>query len=261
MSFLSPPQKNLVKVYDIRHIIYSCFFLFPLSHRRFCRDLTSQIKRADMSNSTDIPTQTIPEDKAIAYFELAVSLYLWRWPALTLAVSNEWGGPDSSEKRDWLAGTLADMFTTSKSSPPEIEDIEDVATQVLNDEFSVVLEDDSAYDLATAICLAWTDCQDGRFDKIEQLKVHFQNSKPTAPVAKKQQQKTGDETTAGEDSDSSSGTDAELDGEEGEEGGQTAGTAGAMDLDPAPVPTRQEPVVDEDGFELVQAKGKGGRRR
>lgn len=175
------------------------------------------------------------EQKIVAYFELAVSLHLWRWPALTLAVTNEWGGPDSSDKRDWLAGTIADMFTTAKNAP-EIEDIEDVLSQVLSDEFSVVLEDDSAYDLATAISLAFTECQEGRFEKIEQLKVQFQNSKPPPP-----------KKVVDDESDSSSGTDGEVE-EQGE----------AMEVD---APARQEPVIDDDGFELVQGKGKGGGRR
>lgn len=198
-----------------------------------------------MSGSTQQPASAaaaVPE-KAIAYFELAVSLYLWRWPALSLAVENEWGGPDSSEKRDWLAGVLADLFTSSKSEV-DVEDVEDVAAQVLSDEFSVVLEDDSAYDVATAICGAWKACQEGRFEGIEALKVQFQNAKPVEKKIAKA--KDGDE------SDSSSGTDAEVDDD------QPAGEA--MEID-EPVRQKPAPIVDDDGFELVQAKGKGKSSR
>ncbi|CCG81183.1 Pre-rRNA-processing protein TSR2 [Taphrina deformans PYCC 5710] len=198
-----------------------------------------------MSQAMDVtptPTQTqTAEQKATAYFELAVSLYLWRWPALSLAVENEWGGPDSAEKRDWLAGVVADLF--SGTGQADEEDVEDVVTQVLSDEFSVALEDDSAYEVAVAIVAAFRDCQQARFEKIEALKVHFQNARPRATVSRAE----------GDGESDSSGTDAEVDPEE-----PAVGTGGeAMEVD---APGRAEPVVDEDGFELVQSKGKKGRR-
>ncbi len=76
------------------------------------------------------------------YFELGISLVVWKWDALCLAVVNEWGGPDSAEKRDWLAGEISELFETEKHVEPE--DIEDMCIQILSDEFNVVLEEDSA---------------------------------------------------------------------------------------------------------------------
>lgn len=195
---------------------------------------------------TTSPSSLPAPQKSTAYFELAVSLYLWSWPALTLAVQNEWGGPDSSDKRDWLAGTLADLFTAS-SKEPEIEDVEDVCVQVLSDEFSVNLEDDSAYEIAVAVCGAWKECKEGRFEKIEAMKVRFMS----LPQQQSKAQKNADESD-------SSGTDAEVDEEQ-----NSAERSDAMEVDEATSMTQQnrEPVVDDDGFELVQPKGKGGRRR
>lgn len=43
-------------------------------------------------------------------FEQSVALTLNLWPALTLAVQNNWGGDDSADKRDWLAGQVVEQF-------------------------------------------------------------------------------------------------------------------------------------------------------
>lgn len=229
---------------------------------------------ATATTTTTTTKSQSPEARATAYFELAVSLYLFRWPALSLAVEHGWGGHDSADKRDWLGGVLVDLFPPPGAPgvgggggggdvvvvPAEVEDVEDVVVQVMSDEFQVVLEDESAYVLASAIVRAWTDCRAGKFDGIEALKVQFQaqadkKATATATAAMGGRRRGND---IGEESDSSSGTDAELDPEESGAGEE------AMEVDhPAHrhQQQQQEPVVDEDGFELVQGKGKKGRRK
>jgi len=78
-----------------------------------------------------------------AKWELGVSLILDNWDVLTEAVNNLWGGEDSSGKRDWLAGAIVEMFV----GRPETDeyDIEETLLQVMEDEFSVCLEDDSSW--------------------------------------------------------------------------------------------------------------------
>ena len=44
------------------------------------------------------------------------------------------------------------------------------------------------------------------------------------------------------------------DEEEDDDDGDTVGDGEAMDVDPRP--TKSEPIVDEDGFQLVQGKGR-----
>jgi pre-rRNA-processing protein TSR2 len=183
--------------------------------------------------------KTVVHPKTVAFFELGVSLYLWRFQALQLAVENGWGGHDSADKRDWVAGVLADMYTSQlpplKDEPVEVvlkeidpEDIEDVLTQVLADEFSVLLEDDSAYVFSMQIDACWKDCLRGHFDRIRDMQKAFEQARPSL-VNKAQQ----------DDSDTS-GTDAEVDEDE------------EMTDAPSTSTTRPEPVIDEDGFELVQ---------
>lgn len=89
-------------------------------------------------------------------WELGVAYILHSWPALTLAVSSQWGGPNSEEKRDWLCGAIADMFpsldetltnqpdpTGEDNGEPDDFDVEETLAQVMQDEFEVTIEDDS----------------------------------------------------------------------------------------------------------------------
>lgn len=79
----------------------------------------------------------------MAKWELGVSLILHNWSVLTDAVAGEWGGSDSADKRDWLCGAIADMFTDREEL--DEYDLEDTLIHAMEDEFMVNLEDDSAW--------------------------------------------------------------------------------------------------------------------
>ena len=106
-----------------------------------------------------VPALTAP---AVAFtpeqtqkWELGVSLILNFWQPLTDAVVCGWGGANSSEKRDWLCGAVADMWTND----PETDDfdVETTLMGVMEDEFEVNLEDDSAFDVGDSVRLDWKD--------------------------------------------------------------------------------------------------------
>ncbi|RMJ28561.1 hypothetical protein PHISP_00608, partial [Aspergillus sp. HF37] len=81
--------------------------------------------------------------------DLGIMLALHDWPALTMAVASSWGGPTSSDKRDWLCGAISDML--GERPETDAEDLEDVLTQVMSDEFDVVVDDESAAGVAREI--------------------------------------------------------------------------------------------------------------
>ncbi|KAI1175939.1 Pre-rRNA-processing protein TSR2-domain-containing protein [Nemania sp. FL0916] len=58
------------------------------------------------SSFTDGPSPETRQEQ----FEQGVAISLHLWQSLTIAVQNHWGGPDSSDKRDWLAGVIVDLF-------------------------------------------------------------------------------------------------------------------------------------------------------
>lgn len=103
------------------------------------------------------PLPTLPPNLSDR-LDLHISLTLWSWPALTFACANAFGGsPEiSAAKREWLAGAVSELLT---SSPPQIhdaDDLEEVLVQVMNDEFELVIDDDSAGETAREI---WKGCE------------------------------------------------------------------------------------------------------
>jgi Pre-rRNA-processing protein TSR2 len=84
-------------------------------------------------------------EEAQAKFSHATALIIHLWSALDIAVRNEWAGPESSNIRDWLGGVVVDMFAFPSKQTVEADDVEEVLLQVVEDEFDLRLEDDSAY--------------------------------------------------------------------------------------------------------------------
>lgn len=95
--------------------------------------------------STQAPPPAILTAAQVPKWELGVSLLLNFWPPLTDAVACQWGGPDSGDKRDWLCGTIADLWNETPDA--DEYEVESTLVQVMEDEFEVALEDDSAYEV------------------------------------------------------------------------------------------------------------------
>ena len=51
---------------------------------------------------TEAKNLQFEDEKQQARFELGVSMMVYKWEALEVAVANSWGGPSSAEKRDWI---------------------------------------------------------------------------------------------------------------------------------------------------------------
>ena len=88
-------------------------------------------------------------EKIQSKFDLSVALTLSTWPALTLAVQNSWGGPESSEKRDWFAGAVSDLLLAKPDA--DVEYVEEFLLQVMVDEFDANIEDGSGEEIAAKI--------------------------------------------------------------------------------------------------------------
>ena len=71
-----------------------------------------------------ISTEKSLSSKISSQIDLLISIHIYAWPALTLAISNNWGGPSSvsSDKRDWLCGAISDLLSSNQVS--DAEDLE-----------------------------------------------------------------------------------------------------------------------------------------
>lgn len=163
-----------------------------------------------------------PNEKQQARFEVGLSSAIFLWDELTTAVDNNWGGADSAEKREWLVGTVIDLFN---EKVVEAEDIEYRLLGVMEDEFDAVLETDGAFKVAQTILSLYVECLEGNYAQVDALYNKFMASR-NAEKVKVQVEDSDDEDGSASDEDE-------------------------MDVDETP---KQEPVIDEDGFELVQPR-------
>ncbi|KAF3761369.1 hypothetical protein M406DRAFT_333435 [Cryphonectria parasitica EP155] len=225
------------------------------------------------SSTQQIPSAEIRQSR----FEQAVALSLNLWPALTLAVQNNWGGPDSADKRDWFAGEVASQFpaftssTSSQQAPPppppppqqqqqqkqkqkkeedddepDAEYIEELLLQVMLDEFEVNVDDDSGFDVAVEIIRLRGQCAKGSFEEVDKLLARWQSGKGAkveGALFKKGEDQDGDtdwDDTDGDDDDDDESGDEDM--------------TDAPPLVAAPKKEKAAPEVDEDGFTKVTRK-------
>ncbi|SCV02650.1 LAMI_0H01552g1_1 [Lachancea mirantina] len=184
-------------------------------------------------------------DKQQAKFELGVSMMVYKWNALEVAVVNSWGGPASAEKRDWMTAIVVDLFKNEKIV--DVVLIEDTLLYAMEDEFETNVEDDSALPIAAGIIELYKQCDALDFTTVEQLYSDWKENEE-----KRASQRAALIIKSIEDS-SSDDEDGDSDEDDLENG-----DASEMEVDDVPALTKQEPVIDDDGFELVQKKGRRG---
>ncbi|KAK7204637.1 Pre-rRNA-processing protein TSR2-domain-containing protein [Myxozyma melibiosi] len=128
-------------------------------------------------------------------FELGVCMAVYAWEILTVAVQSGWGGPDGADKRDWMTGSIVELYESQDEV--DSEDIEARLLQVMEDEFEVAVEDDSAYSVAEQIVRIFAQCKENDFSLVDNLYQKYlakQNSRSTsAPVQVVEQAEVSDE--------------------------------------------------------------------
>lgn len=199
-----------------------------------------------------------PPSQLSSQIDLLVSLHLWSWPALTLAIQNAWGGSAqvSNDKRDWFAGAVSELLTSNPPQLADVGDLEEVLLQVMIDEFEVVVDDGSAEETARSIWSGATKLVGGDVSELNDLYAKWQEK----------QRKGGKEVVGivrGEDKEAEdTDWDDDDDSEDGEEWNGFPDRAD-VDMDEAPAlvdsaksKQKIEPEIDEDGFTKVVSKKK-----
>lgn len=207
---------------------------------------------------SNVPEQQAPE---ILLFARGVMALFDLWPALTIAVKEEWGGPDSADKKLYLLSAVIDAFeqgasyTTpdaagvvhvdpkSAADPPLDEDqVADMLDQYMSDEYEAVLEDGSSDMIAKDVSRLWRDCvapgERSAEDTVGALE------RKAAEISKKPVHATKHDEN---ESDDEEGDWSDEDDDDKDEVPQ---------LVESKPKEKQEPIIDDDGFELVQKKGR-----
>ena len=178
------------------------------------------------------------DEKQQARFELGVSMMIYKWDALDVAVENNWGGPNSSEKRDWVTGIIVDLFKHEKVV--DVALIEETLLYAMVDEFETNVEDESALPIAMEIINIYNDCFNLNYNKVEKLYLEWEE-KQKSKQPKRVVHVEGDDDEDDDDEDEYYDDDEDEDMDE---------------IVPNLVSSKLEPIVDDDGFELVQPKGR-----
>lgn len=183
------------------------------------------------------------------------------WPAMRLAVSEQWGGADSADKRDFLLSHLCDQYGNPGSAfEPDLDDLADILEGYMIDEYEARLEDGSPDWVAGRIV--------GLHRVIFAPGEDFARAQAAVGELEKAYQELKGKKAAFEQG---ANQDGEVEGSEDEEmrearsmaqqhGGVTEadrqGARVGLEQDQARAAREQPqgPIVDEDGFETVVSR-------
>lgn len=204
--------------------------------------MLTTIDSADYVEATaDQKTLKFKDEKQQAKFELGVCMAVYKWDELNTAVENSWGGSKSADKRDWISGIVIDLF---QEKMVDIELVEETLLYAMVDEFDTEIQNDSALEIAALIIKLYRQVAAKNYDEIFHLYEKWQQ---------KQHAKT--ESQSIEFSPDPNNPDMESSSEEEVEE-LLEPDSSAMEVDK---PTG--PVIEDDGFQMVQPKCKRGKRR
>lgn len=180
-------------------------------------------------------------------FARGIIARLQMWSVMRAAIQEGWGGDPttSKSKATWLASSIVDAFEEAATAAtnqqlPDDEYIEMMLLQVMADEFGTVLEDGSAEAVAVDICKLWDETKDGQeilMNKFETAAAKFSGKKMEIEQGIVEEGKEEEEWLSTDDEDESDDDAPRL-------------------MDSEPAKPKSEPVVDDDGFTLVEKKGK-----
>jgi len=209
---------------------------------------------ASLPGPQGLPTSSPSIADISSHIDLLISLTLHAWPDLTYAIQNGWGGSPqlSKDKRDWLAGSISELLSSNQIT--HLDDLEEVLLQVMLDEFEVVVDDGSAFEVAQKIWKGRDKVLKGDFTEVEIMHRAWE-----------EKQKKGDERiqfSHVQESEDAQETDWDEDDDEGEEEEWNGIQDGDEEMSEAPPLVEQsrkeriEPEVDEDGFTKVVGRKK-----
>jgi pre-rRNA-processing protein TSR2 len=122
-----------------------------------------------MSENQNIPS--LPSiEQATAEFQAGVTAALRSWSALRTAVNNEWGGIMSRDKAEYLRSYILENLAYTLPNPKlDIDSLEDNLAIYMEEEFSIVLEDESEKQLAQLIWQLHQSCGKGDYSMSRQI--------------------------------------------------------------------------------------------
>ncbi|ODV59905.1 Tsr2p ASCRUDRAFT_81779 [Ascoidea rubescens DSM 1968] len=207
-----------------------------------------EVKNIDPTDYVEATTEQdsliFADEKQQAKFELGVSMIIYSWNELDIAVENKWGGPNSEEKRDWVTAVVVDLF---REKAVDNILIEDTLLYIMFDEFENQIENDSGLIITARILDIYRDCVNKEYKVVDKLYETW--------LKKQEERKEGKKKYKNVVINDDSSIEVEEEEEKEKETEENVMAENKSSL----ANKNEGPIVDDDGFELVQKKGK--RRR
>ncbi|KAJ2556838.1 rRNA accumulation- protein [Coemansia sp. RSA 1933] len=143
---------------------------------------------------------------------------LANWTALELAVQHGWGGRNTSDKRENMVDEIVEYFdqqVRKKNTTIETTDVEELLVQVMEEDFSIMLEDQSEKQVAALLCSIFAECKSGNFATVDKMAEEREARGSVGNAASRSQAaQRPAAATDGEQDDDSSGSEEEDDDDE-----------------------------------------------
>jgi len=163
----------------------------------------------------------------VKFFNVAIDAIFKNWSALQLAVAHQAGGPESREKAEWMKSATENWFY--ENSNLEKWEVEGFLETVIVNEFYVQIDDGSLYEVAGKVCDFFEICSNSDEETIRKKLLTL----PKCDLSKCMVKDADDDAVAMDT------TEEYLKQIE--------------DLEISKK-VRNEPEIDEDGFEMVKPK-------
>ena len=258
----------------LRHA-HSKFIRSTQKSRQVKVDGTSEIDNTPHSHNAQ-PTHTMSTQPPQLIIQLArgIDAILDLWPALRLAIAEKWAGDDSAQRKIDIQSYILDVFedairqdhgsvdaavslqASSSGAHPldsviDEEELADCLIAAMQEAFDVDLEDDSDQAVARDIVRLWKQLVRGNeamLQEVEKMAAERAGQRVKARGQDGSENVDEDGNPVEDEDDEDEDEDEDQDMEDGDEAPKL--------VDSKETPSR-EPVVDDDGFTLVQ---KGNKR-
>ena len=218
-------------------------------HHHQASRFTSSCIRNRMSENQN--AQSLPSiEQATAEFQAGVTAALRSWSALRTAVNSEWGGIMSRDKAEYLRSYIIENLAYTLPNPKlDIDSLEDNLAIFMEEEFSIVLEDESEKQLAQLIFQMYQSCGKGDYSLSRQIvsdSMKSQNSNEKVTIQCDSDDDSDNEMVDTNTLTSQSDQDQYLFGIPQSVLEENRSNQSQTNRQPKP-----EPIVDDDGFTLV----------
>ncbi|GAB2287396.1 hypothetical protein Dimus_021774 [Dionaea muscipula] len=124
--------------------------------------------------------QQLPE-AAVPQFREGIQLLLSNWPALQMAVENEWGGPHSHTIAAGLVLDIFNWFAIPRGEPLYFDDLEDLLDDLMLS-LNTEVDDGSIQETAEKLMTMHEECLQGNFVSIQRLRESVPHAVPVRHI-------------------------------------------------------------------------------